>query len=152
MGALRDSLKQLPALRNILENLLSDVSPEKSVLLKRLMAGLQVSSEVLTDLLSSLQENPPTLNREGSIFIDGWNEELDHIRTIRRKGHSWLSELEASERSKTGISSLKIKYNGVQGYFIEVTKTHIDKVPDYYVKKQSTVSGERYITPELKNM
>jgi len=146
LAALRDSLAQLPQIK---ANILKLTS---SQLLKELASALLVSPEIEEELLSQLAESPASNLKEGGIFRDGYNQELDHLRTVRAKGHSWIAELENKERTKNDIPSLKIRYNALQGYYIEVTKTHLSKVPDYYVKKQSTVNGERFVTDELKRM
>ena len=95
-------------------------------------------------------DEPPLSSRDGGIIRDGVNTELDELRSIRRDGKKWIAELEAKEKASTAISSLKIGYNRVFGYYIEVTKTHQSSVPEHYIRKQTLVNAERYITQELK--
>jgi DNA mismatch repair protein MutS len=103
------------------------------------------------DLLErALVDDPPFTSREGGIFTPGYNEELDDLRKVSRGGKDWILELQARERERTGIPSLKIGYNKVFGYYIEITKAHQEKAPAEYIRKQTLVSAERYITPELK--
>ncbi len=107
--------------------------------------------ETLTELLeNAIVENPPFTIQEGGIIRKGFNTELDELRKIAETGKDWLMGYQNSEREKTGISSLKINYNKVFGYYLEVTNVHKDKVPDYFIRKQTLVNAERYITPELK--
>lgn len=98
----------------------------------------------------SIIENPPVTVRDGGIIKDGYNSEIDELRNISIRGKDFIAELERKEREKTGINSLKVGYNKVYGYYIEITKPNLDLVPDYYIRKQTLVSGERFITPELK--
>ncbi|MFN3480998.1 MAG: DNA mismatch repair protein MutS, partial [Thermodesulfovibrionales bacterium] len=95
-------------------------------------------------------ENPPITIRDGGIIKDGYNPEIDELRNISIRGKDFIAELERKERQKTGINSLKVGYNKIFGYYIEVTKPNLDLVPDYYIRKQTLVNGERFITPELK--
>lgn len=105
----------------------------------------------LSDLLEhALNENPPVFLRDGGVIRAGFNAELDEVRSWIHEGKTRLLELEQREREQTGISSLKVGFNNVFGYYIEVTKTHLSKVPMHYVRKQTMANGERYITPELK--
>ena len=107
--------------------------------------------ETLTELLeNAIVENPPFTIQEGGIIRKGFNTELDELRKIAETGKDWLMGYQNSEREKTGISSLKINYNKVFGYYLEVTNVHKDKVPDYFIRKQTLVNAERFITPELK--
>ena len=101
---------------------------------------------------AAIDEEPPLTVREGGILKEGYNEEVDRLRKAKTDGKSWLAELEAKEREKTGIKNLKIKYNKVFGYYLEVTNSYKDQVPDYYMRKQTLTNAERYITPELKEM
>ena len=103
-------------------------------------------------LLSSIEDEPPISQRDGDIIKAGYNEEVDRLRDAKTKGKTWLAELEAGEREKTGIKNLRIKYNKVFGYYLEVTNSFKDLVPDYYVRKQTLTNAERYITPELKEL
>jgi DNA mismatch repair protein MutS len=106
--------------------------------------------EVRELLTSALVEEPPLTVREGGMIQDGYNEELDELRAVRKDGRGFIARLQEEERNKTDIPSLKVAYNRVFGYYIEVTRTHIDKVPDNYIRKQTLTNAERFITPELK--
>ena len=107
----------------------------------------------LTDLLATaLVDEPPAHLRDGGIIRDGWSPELDELRDASRGGKDWIARLQEDERKRTGIDSLKIKFNNVFGYFIEITTTHLAKVPDDYTRKQTMSNAERYITPALKEM
>jgi len=107
----------------------------------------------LTDLLTrAIVEEPPVTIRDGGMIRDGYDTRLDELRTASREGKSWLTELEARERAATGIDSLKIRYNNVFGYYIEVTKANYAKVPERYTRKQTLANAERYVTEELKKM
>jgi DNA mismatch repair protein MutS len=105
----------------------------------------------LTELIeSAIVENPPTTLQEGGLIRQGYNAELDELLNISENGKEWLLQYQEAEKQKTGISSLKISYNKVFGYYLEVTNAHKDKTPDYFIRKQTLVNAERYITPELK--
>ncbi len=108
--------------------------------------------ELLAKIDGAIIENPPLTIREGEIFVDGYNQELDELRKISKNGNRWILELEAQERRRTGIKSLKIGYNRVFGYYIEVTKTNISQIKEEfgYIRKQTLANAERYITNELK--
>ena len=107
----------------------------------------------LTDLLTrALSEEPSASLKEGNIIHDGWSPELDELRSAARDGKGWIARLQEDERRRTGIDSLKIKFNNVFGYFIEITTSHLAKVPDDYTRKQTMSNAERYITPALKDM
>lgn len=108
--------------------------------------------DLYTLLESAIVEEPPLAMKEGGIIKDGYNEDVDHFREAKTKGKSWLAELEAEEREKTGIRNLKIKYNKVFGYYLEVTNSFKDMVPEYYTRKQTLTNAERYITPRLKEL
>ena len=107
----------------------------------------------LTELLTAaLADEPPSHLRDGGIIRDGWSAELDELRNASRGGKDWIARLQEDERKRTGIDSLKIKFNNVFGYFIEITTSHLAKVPDDYTRKQTMSNAERYITPALKEM
>lgn len=118
--------------------------------------GLCQDMDALEDLYAlidkSIEEDPPIAVREGGILKNGYHEEVDKLRQAKTEGKTWLVELETKEREKTGIKNLKIKYNKVFGYYLEVTNSFKDLVPDYYMRKQTLTNAERYITPELKEM
>jgi DNA mismatch repair protein MutS len=138
--SLRESIRLLPDLATELETYKSPfLRPETDLL-----------SDVLDLLDSSINDDPPVVLTDGRIIRKEFNAELDELREISTSGKSYIAQLEAKERKATGISSLKVKYNRVFGYFIEVTKTHLDSVPERYMRKQTLSGSERYITPELK--
>jgi DNA mismatch repair protein MutS len=162
--ALRLALEQIPALKQIL----SSVGPScRSALLKEdneaaqqrgptLIANLdsQISeSPDLVELISrAIVDEPPLPIKEGGMIRDGFDTALDELRTAQRGGKDWIAKLQADEIAATGISSLKVRFNSVFGYYIEVTKSNLDKVPPHYHRKQTVANGERFITPELKEM
>ena len=113
-------------------------------------SNLEDVDEVVDVIERAIEENPPLNITEGGIIREGFNQELDELRTISREGKSWIVNLQNSEKEKTGIPSLKIGFNKVFGYYFEVTRVHQDKVPEYFIRKQTLVNAERYITPELK--
>ncbi len=141
--SLKRSLQQLPGIREMLQGL---------------RAGLNVetreawdSGEDLAGLVDrSIQDEPAVLLTEGGIIKEGFNGELDELRAISRSGKSFIANLERKERARTGISSLKVRYNKVFGYYIEVTKPNLHLVPPDYTRKQTLVGSERFLTPELK--
>lgn len=144
LQSLAYSLAHIPALKEDVGSLASSCS--------RQLAGLHDFSE-LTDLLAAaLADEPPANLRDGGIIRDGWSLELDELRAASRGGKDWIARLQEDERKRTGIDSLKIKFNNVFGYFIEITSTHLAKVPDDYTRKQTMSNAERYITPALKEM
>ena len=117
-----------------------------------LVTQLHPLPQLTTLLETALSEEPPTNLKDGNIIADGHSPELDELRTAARSGKDWIAQLQQDERKRTGIDSLKIKFNNVFGYFIEVTTRHLDKVPDDYTRKQTMANAERYITPALKEM
>jgi len=145
LQALRYSLEQLPLLKGSLPQ-------ESEGLLKEIRANLILLPEVIEDIRKTIVESPPQSIRDGGIIREGVNPELDELREITHSGKGWIQSQQEQERSRTGIPSLKIGFNRVFGYYIEVTKTHASKVPEDYIRKQTLVNSERYITPELKEM
>jgi DNA mismatch repair protein MutS len=141
---LRKSLQQIPAIKQLILRLANEEAA-------KLAAELDPCEEV-TDLLErALVDNPPISVKEGNIIRDGYNEELDRYRDASRNGKTWIAQLERQEREKTGIKSLKIGYNRVFGYYIEVTKANLHLLKDgQYERKQTLSNAERFITPELK--
>ena len=121
-----------------------------SIIPKNLYKSSQNFDEIILIIENSLLENAPQTIQDGGIIKDGFNTELDELRNLSKDGKKWIAKLQDSERKRTGISILKVKFNNVFGYYIEVTKSHLDKVPDDYTRKQTLVNAERYITPELK--
>lgn len=126
------------------------LSSFSSVLLTKLSDGLDPLSDLTSELKKALNDEPPIAMTEGGIIRDGYSEELDRLRSLMSSGKGWIAELQESERQRTGIPSLKIGYNKVFGYYLEVTRTHAEKVPEDYIRKQTLVAAERYVTPELK--
>jgi DNA mismatch repair protein MutS len=120
------------------------------------MTVIQADMDSLEELYqlidASIMEEPPISVREGGLIKDGYNENVDKYRHAKTEGKTWLAELEAKEREKTGIKNLKIKFNKVFGYYLEVTNSYKDLVPDYFTRKQTLANAERYITPELKEL
>src|SRR5208282_488380 len=100
----------------------------------------------------AIVDEPPLPIKEGGMIRDGFDAALDELRTAQRSGKNWIAKLQADEITRTGISSLKVRFNSVFGYYIEVTKSNLDKVPPHYHRKQTVANGERFITPELKEM
>jgi DNA mismatch repair protein MutS len=149
----RASPRDLIAIKNALQY----IQPIKELLINRNNSHLQYFSknlenvESIIDLVeNSIKENPPLTLTEGNIIKEGYNKELDELYKISSEGKKWIIDLQNQERQKTRISTLKIGFNKVFGYYIEITKTHAHKVPDYFIRKQTLVNSERYITPELK--
>lgn len=143
--AFQTSLSMLPSVKYILEEM-------QSPLLKELYEELDPLEDLSVLVKESILEDPPLAMKEGGIIKDGYNEEVDRLRNAKSDGKEWLAKLEADEREKTGIKNLRIKYNKVFGYYLEVTNSFKNQVPDYYVRKQTLANAERYITPELKEL
>lgn len=141
--ALKKSAEVFPPLRKKLEE-------TKSYLIKELLIGWDNLEDMVDLIDKSIAENPPATLKDGGVIKDRFNKELDEIRTIFRDGKSWIARLEKEEKEKTGISTLKIGFNKIYGYYLEVTKKNLDAVPENYIRKQSLVNCERYISPELK--
>lgn len=146
LGALRDTLRRAP---EIVARLHAEAQKHLLVL-EDIILRASVPNEPLNMLNQVLADNPPLSAQDGGIVREGYDRELDRLRALRATGKSWIVELEATEKSRTGISSLKIRYNNVLGYFIEVTRANVDKVPGNYLRRQSTVNSERYTTTELR--
>ncbi|TWJ19799.1 DNA mismatch repair protein MutS [Geobacter argillaceus] len=143
LAALRCSLERIPLL-------LSHLGRVDAPLLQRIRDEIDPLEE-MTDLIRrGVVENPPFILREGGIIAEGYHGELDELRAISREGKGFIARLEAQERARTGIGSLKIRYNKVFGYYIEVTKSNLAEVPADYLRRQTLANAERFITPELK--
>ena len=143
--AFKTSLQMLPPIRLLLQEL-------KTPLMREICGELD-TLEDLQDLLErSIQEDPPVSVRDGNILKDGYNEDVDKFRKAKTEGKSWLAQIETKERERTGIKNLRIKYNKVFGYYLEVTNSYKDLVPEDYIRKQTLTNAERYITPELKEL
>jgi len=122
----------------------------KSALLRNTLDTLDPCTDLTDLLVRGLVDEPPVSVKDGGVIQAGYNTELDELQAIRRDGKAFIASLEQKERDSTGIGSLKVRYNKIFGYFIEVTRSNLDKVPDHYHRKQTIANGERYITPELK--
>jgi DNA mismatch repair protein MutS len=144
LQSLSISLSHIPALKEDISSLLTDHCS--------LITSLHDFTDLTNLLSSALADDPPSNLRDGGIIRDGWSPELDELRDASRGGKDWIARLQEDERKRTGIDSLKIKFNNVFGYFIEITTTHLAKVPDDYTRKQTMSNAERYITPALKEM
>jgi len=123
-----------------------------SGLLESLAAVLSPEPELVDWVARAIVDEPPALVKEGGVIRDGYSAELDELRSARRNGQEWIARLQQEEVERTGIPSLKIRFNSVFGYFIEVTKSNLDRVPAEYIRKQTVAGGERFITPALKEM
>ena len=145
LGLLRDSLSVMGRIGEMVAGFVSPLWTQ--------LAEEWDALEDLWDLLNrALVDQPPTSSREGGIFKNGYSKELDELNQLARDGEGLLREMEAKEREATSIPSLKIRYNKVFGYYIEVTRAHLEKVPPHYRRKQTLANAERYITPELKEL
>ncbi|MEE3179388.1 MAG: DNA mismatch repair protein MutS, partial [Verrucomicrobiota bacterium] len=151
LQALQTSLSRIPSLRADLDALPSQ-QPETCHLKTEILHQLHEFPELVELLESALVDEPPASPREGSLIRDGFSAELDDLRSASRDGKEWIAQMQQSERERTGIDSLKIKFNNVFGYFIEVTKANLSKVPEDYQRKQTMANAERYITPGLKEV
>ena len=120
--------------------------------LKKVYEDMDELQDLYQVLDKAIVEDPPLAMKEGGIIKDGYDQQIDDYRQAKTKGKTWLAELEAEEKEKTGIKNLKIKYNKVFGYYLEVTNSFKDMVPDYYTRKQTLTNAERYITPRLKEL
>ena len=171
--ALRMALDQIPAVKGILQNVgqassLSLTSSENlpqlkeatekneagrmPVLLGELESQLTESPDLVELISRAIVDEPPLAVKEGGMIRDSFDPALDELRQATRGGRDWIAKLQQDEISRTGIQSLKVRFNSVFGYYIEVTKANLDKVPPHYIRKQTIANGERYITPELKEM
>jgi len=170
--ALRTAMEQIPAVKGILlivgqASSLSQTSSENFPILEDkknmetgrmpvLLADLESQLAEMPDLVEliarAIVDEPPLAIKEGGIIRDGFSTDLDELRTAQRGGKDWIAKLQTDEIARTGIASLKVRFNSVFGYYIEVTKANLDKVPAHYVRKQTIANGERFITPELKEM
>ncbi len=142
---LKLSLAQVPRIK-------MQFSQLEEPLLNDIRDRLKLLIEVQERIEKAIKEDPPASVRDGGIFKDGFNEELDELRDVARNGKNYIAKIKEELAQETGINSLKIGYNKVFGYYIEVTNTHKDKVPEHFIRKQTLVNSERYITPELKEV
>ncbi len=159
--ALKTSLQEIPALKADLQKLLDRLAfganrvkegYKVESLAQRLQNAIQELPELAEKLEKALTDDPPLALKEGGIFRDGYHVDLDTLRQASRDGKNWISQLQEREIAASGIKSLKVRYNSVFGYFIEVTKSNLANVPAHYERKQTTVGGERFVTPELKEI
>jgi DNA mismatch repair protein MutS len=171
--ALRVALEQIPAVKGILKSAgqASRLSPDSSedfpaleedtknmetgkmpVLLSELESQLAEMPALVELIGRAIVDEPPLAIKEGGIIRDGFSTDLDELRAAQRGGKDWIAKLQTDEIAATGIASLKVRFNSVFGYYIEVTRANLDKVPAHYVRKQTIATGERFITPELKEM
>lgn len=142
--SLKDSLKTVPLIKNLLK-------PFYSALLKGIYHGLDEVKEASDMIESAIIDSPPVMMREGGFIRERFHAELDEFRNITRDGKDWIAQFEASEKKRTGISSLKVRYNKVFGYSIEITKANLEQAPADYIRKQTLANAERFITSELKD-
>lgn len=145
MVALKASLLKLPELNYLL-------SKTTSPMLSEMNKNFDLMSDIAELLDASISDDAPISLKDGYVIKGGYNQELDELRLLTKNGKEWILSAEAEERERTGIKTLKIGYNKIFGYYIEVTKLNSDMVPDYYIRKQTLVNAERYITPQLKEM
>lgn len=148
----RGSARDLVGIREtllILPEFQRKLASVSSPLLKHLETEIKTLDKLKVKLQESLHDDPPLFTHEGGMIRDGFNSEIDELRQIRSQGKSWLGTFEAQERKRTGIPNLKVGFNRVFGYYIEITKSHVEKAPDNYTRRQTLVGAERYITPEL---
>ncbi len=161
--ALRLALEQVPNLRRVLQSIAKNAMASglirdeaafgaPPVLLTELESQLVELPESVELIARAIVQDPPMSLKEGGIIRDGYSPELDELRAAMRSGKDWIAKLQQQEIARTGIQSLKIRFNSVFGYYIEVTKANLDKVPPDYIRKQTIAGGERFVTPELKEM
>jgi DNA mismatch repair protein MutS len=161
LAALKNSLQQIPHLKRELQQLLdrlafgaNHVNENGAVefLAQRLQNEICEMPDLAQKLQAALVDDPPLALKEGGIFRDGFDDDLDELRNGSRQGKNWINALQEREIQATGIKSLKVRFNSVFGYYIEITKSNLASVPPRYTRKQTTVGGERFVTPELKEM
>ena len=145
MVTLKNSLLKLPEVKKILANCTSD-------LLKELYEKLDELQDIYELIDKAIVDDPPMTIKDGGIIKLGYDDEIDKLKTAQTEGKNWLIKLEAEEKEKTGIKNLKIGFNKVFGYYLEVTKSYLNQVPDRFIRKQTLTNAERYITEELKNL
>jgi DNA mismatch repair protein MutS len=171
LAMLRQALAQIPTVRQTLDygervstfpQVESDELPEirdesnrggePPALLVELHSQLTEMPDLVELIARAITDEPPLAVKEGGMIRDGFDESLDELRNAQRGGKDWIAKLQADEIERTGITSLKVRFNSVFGYYIEVTRSNLDKVPPHYIRKQTIANGERFITPELKDM
>ena len=143
--AFKTSLQMLPPIRQQLAHF-------NAPILKKIYEDIDPLEDICKLIEDSIVDDPPVIIREGGMIRDGFNKDVDHYRSAQRDGKQWLSDLETREREKTGIKNLRIRYNKVFGYFLEVTNAYKNLVPEDWQRRQTLTNAERYITPELKEL
>ena len=143
--SLGETLSRLPQIKNAIKN-------EKCKILNKIYNNIDSFEDIAELLLKAISEEANNIIRDGGFIKKGFNEELDKLRSVRKNGKDWVAAIEAEEKEKTGIKNLKIGFNRVFGYYIEVTNSYKDKVPFRYIRKQTLTNAERYITEELKSI
>ncbi len=143
--AFKSSLEMLPAILTLMDDL-------KGPLLQALQADLDPLEDIYRLIDQAIDDDPPISLRDGGIIKSGFHEDIDRLRSAKTEGKGWLAAIEEEERTRTGIKNLRIKYNKVFGYYLEVTKSNLDLVPDDYMRKQTLTNAERFITPKLKEL
>ncbi|MBN1352326.1 DNA mismatch repair protein MutS [candidate division KSB1 bacterium] len=141
--ALKNTLKRIPELQQLLLE-------KEAKILATIRDEMQPQMEIVERIETAIVDEPPLALSEGGIIRKGYHQKLDELREIAHSGKDWIARLQKSERERTGIPSLKVNYNKVFGYYIEVTKPHLSRIPQDYIRKQTLVNAERFITPELK--
>jgi DNA mismatch repair protein MutS len=134
------------------QNVFAAREDARPTLIDELNSQLNESPDLIELVARAIVDEPPLAIKEGGLIRDGFDTNLDELRHAQRGGKDWIAKLQADEIAATGIGSLKVRFNSVFGYYIEVTKSNLDRVPAHYIRKQTVANGERYITPELKDM
>ena len=145
LRAVANTVKILPELKDLMLSCKSDE-------LLGLYSELETLDDIFAKIDTAICENPPVSIREGGMIAEGFNSDVDYLRSVMTDGKSWIARVAEEERARTGIKTLKIGYNKVFGYYIEVSKSFVNAVPEDYIRKQTLANGERYITQELKDM
>ncbi len=135
---------------NLIPEIIKELNKARIVALKNLSSNFSNSTKIVQNITKTLDKNAPHQMKQGNVIAIGIDKKLDTLRDLAHGGKKWITEFQETEREKTGITSLKVGFNRVFGYYIEVTKTHQARVPDSYIRRQTLVGSERYITPELK--
>ncbi|HEX4120171.1 MAG TPA: DNA mismatch repair protein MutS, partial [Verrucomicrobiae bacterium] len=165
LAALRMGLERIPAVKGILPRLkhppaaavdlpaLHEIPARSEAgLIEELASELEESPDLVELIGRAIVDEPPLAVKEGGVIRDGFDSRLDEFRAAMRDGKNWIAQLQQDEIARTGIASLKVRFNSVFGYYIEITKSNLDKAPAHYIRKQTIANGERFITPELKEM
>ncbi len=147
LSTLRDSLKTIPEIHTVLDQVLEQSDNPHLASLKN---NINLHSDLLALLDKAIIENPPVLIRDGGVIAEGYDGELDELRNLSKNSDQYLLDLETREKERTGIASLKVAYNRVHGFYIEIPRTHSDNIPPEYIRRQTLKAAERFILPELK--